>query len=90
LDSAWLNNFWIDLARTRSGIRVQVHTHPAAAFHSDLDDEYPIVHSPGFLSLVVPNFAQGPVGFNGAYLTMMQADGSWKQVDIDSHLEVVT
>src|SRR4051812_32975161 len=56
---AWLHQFWIELARTNCGIRVQVHTHPEEAFHSATDDAYPIVHSTGFLSLVIPNFAQG-------------------------------
>jgi hypothetical protein len=47
-----LNQFWLDLVNRSVGIRVQVHTHPFEAFHSATDDGYPIVHSPGFLSLV--------------------------------------
>ncbi len=34
LDDAWLNDFWLELGRTKTGIRVQVHTHPGEAFHS--------------------------------------------------------
>lgn len=89
LDSAWVNEFWLELARTGEGIRIQVHTHPFAAFHSDIDDAYPIIHSTGFLSLVIPNFALGPVGFEGAYLTEIQPDGTWREVPITEHLEVI-
>lgn len=80
LDDAWLNGFWLRLGREKIGIRVQIHTHPAEAFHSQTDDEFPIIHTPGFLSLVIPDFALGPVGFERAYLTEIQANGRWQRV----------
>ncbi len=86
LDDAWLSDFWFRLAEEGLGIRVQVHTHPTIAFHSDVDDAYPVIHTPGFLSLVIPDFAFGPVGFAGAYLTEIQADGSWSEVSIAERL----
>lgn len=86
LDDRWLNEFWGKLGDTNSGIRVQVHTHPGEAFHSETDDAYPIIHKPGFLSLVISNFGLGPVGFTDAYLTEIQPDGRWKQVSISSRL----
>lgn len=89
LDSAWINEFWLDLARSGHGIRIQVHTHPCEAFHSAIDDAYPIIHSSGFLSLVIPNFAMGSIGFDGAYLTEIQDDGRWHEVPIASHLELI-
>jgi hypothetical protein len=89
LSSAWLNQFWLDLADKNCGIRVQVHTHPFGAFHSATDDAYPIIHSPGFLSLVVPNFARGPVGVDDAYLAEIQADGRFMEVPIATRLEFI-
>ena len=90
LDGAWLSGFWQELARTKSGVRVQIHTHPGCAFHSPTDDEWPIVHTPGFLSLVIPDFAGGPVSFRNAYLTEIQADGEWRQVeDVASRLAII-
>jgi hypothetical protein len=86
LDDAWLNAFWLDLGNTNNGVRVQVHTHPGEAFHSKTDDDFPIIHKPGFLSLVIPNFALGPVGFMDAFLTEIQPNGQWKQVVIESRL----
>jgi hypothetical protein len=86
LDDRWINAFWIELGNTDMGIRVQVHTHPGEAFHSPIDDEFPIIHKPGFLSLVIPNFGLGQVGFAEAYLAEIQPNGSWQEVSISSRL----
>lgn len=88
VDDAWLNMFWMELGALNMGVRVQIHTHPNEAFHSMSDDAFPIIHRVGFLSLVIPNFAIGPVGFNDAYLTEIQGDGSWKEVPVTSRLRV--
>lgn len=88
LGSDWINSFWLDLARTGRGIRVQVHTHPHEAFHSAIDDAYPIIHSVGFLSLVIPDFALGTVGFDRAYVAEIAPDGRWREVTADAHLEI--
>jgi hypothetical protein len=87
--SSWINDLWNELARTKRGIRVQIHTHPAEAFHSAIDDAYPIIHEVGFLSLVIPDFGLGPIGFESAYLAEIASDGSWKQVPIESRLVIV-
>lgn len=36
----------------------QLHTHAFEAFHSSIDDNYPISHKPGFISIVIPRFAK--------------------------------
>lgn len=86
LDDAWLSDFWLRLADDSLGVRVQVHTHPGEAFHSQVDDEFPVIHSPGFLSLVIPDFAMGPVGFDRAFLAEIQPDGGWREVAIHERL----
>jgi hypothetical protein len=86
LDDRWLNDFWFQLAQENLGIRIQVHTHPDEAFHSATDDAFPIVHTIGFLSLVIPNFALGPIGFEDAFLTEIQEDGRWREVPIAERL----
>lgn len=88
VDSGWLHQFWLDLGRMDCGIRLQVHTHPQEAFHSTIDDAYPIIHKQGFLSLVIPDFALGPLGFERAYLTEIQPNGRWKQVSIDERISL--
>ena len=86
LDDQWLSEFWLELGDVNMGIRVQVHTHPSEAFHSPTDDAFPIIHKPGFLSLVIPNFGLGPVAFDDAFLTEIQPDGRWEEVAIPSRL----
>jgi hypothetical protein len=86
--SLWLTKFWIALAEQEMSVRVQVHTHAGEAFHSATDDKWPVVATPGFTSLVIPNFAMGPIGFDGAFLAELRVDG-FKQVDIEGKLEVV-
>ena len=82
LDDQWMTQFWLMLARENLGIRVQVHTHPREAFHSPTDDDFPIIHTVGFLSLVFPDFGLGPIGFDKAFLTEIQPDGNWRQAPI--------
>jgi hypothetical protein len=89
LSSGWINEFWLELSRTGRGIRAQVHSHPHEAFHSSTDDAYPIIHSVGFLSLVVPDFAQGSVGFERAYLTEITPTGGWREVSPHSRIESI-
>jgi hypothetical protein len=88
IDSDWISKFWGDLANRDLGVRVQIHTHPYEAFHSETDDRYPLLFDPGFLSLVIPNFASGPLGFADAYLTEVQQDGTWREVSIRERFEV--
>jgi len=52
----------------------------------ETDDAFPIIHTTGFLSVVIPNFALGPIGFEDAYLTEMQEDGRWHKVAIARRL----
>jgi hypothetical protein len=89
LKSAWLTDFWNTLTATGTGVRAQIHTHPGRAFHSTTDDAWPIIHTPGFLSLVIPHFAQGEIGLKGAYLTELGADGRWSEINVQALLDVV-
>ena len=88
IESRWISTFWDDLSSRGLCVRVQVHTHPFEAFHSPTDDAYPLLGDAGFLSLVIPDFAMGPVGFDRAYLTEIQPDGGWRQVAINERLLV--
>jgi hypothetical protein len=88
LNDAWISALWLELSDSSLGVRVQVHTHPGEAFHSATDDAFPLIHETGFLSLVIPNFGLGPVGFRQAYLTEIQPDGGWRQVPISERLLV--
>jgi len=88
LADSWIPEFFGYLSETRQGIRAQVHTHPGRAFHSITDDNWPIVSTPGFLSLVIPTFAQGPMGFEGAFLAELGSEGAWRQVPCLSRIAI--
>lgn len=88
VEDVWLNEFWVNLAARGHGVRVQVHTHPFEAFHSQTDDAYPIVQMPGFLSLVIPKFGLGSMSFDDAYLCEITATGGWRPVDIAARIAV--
>jgi hypothetical protein len=89
LEDSFINQLWLELAERGFGVRVQVHTHPGAAFHSRTDDQWPIVHTPGFLSLVIPKFGLGPVGFDKAFLARLEPDGRWSELDQAEFIEVI-
>ena len=88
LDSAAIADLWRDLADSGRSIRMQVHTHPGAAYHSSRDDALALVHTPGFLSLVIPNFALGAVGLDGAFLARRSDAGTWIAVPVADYLVV--
>lgn len=90
VDEGWVAELWSDLAQRGLGVRVQVHTHPGRAFHSHTDDEWPLIRSPGFLSLVLPGFGTHDPGFRGAYLAEIDDGGHWRAADIESHLTIVS
>jgi hypothetical protein len=76
------------LAKRRS-VRAQMHTHPGSAYHSSVDDTGALLGTPGYLSIVIPNFAAGPVGLDGAFMAERTDDGTWAAVAPSSRLEVV-
>jgi len=65
---------------SKETIKAQVHTHPGVAFHSATDDRWPIVSQPGFLSIVIPDFAMGDVSLKGAWIGRLGEDGTWHRV----------
>jgi hypothetical protein len=89
LDNAWLSEFWRRLAKRSEGIRAQVHTHPRDAFHSATDDAWPVIHLEGFLSLVVPDFAMGPVSLERTYLAEMGDDGEFHEADPFTRITII-
>ncbi|MEU2166918.1 hypothetical protein ACH47V_06000 [Micromonospora chersina] len=76
-----------DPVQPRETIRAQVHTHPREAGHSGTDDRFALVPAAGFNSLVIPNFATGPVSLSDTVLVEMGDDGDWKPMVIREALE---
>lgn len=82
IDGAWITEFFMQLRATRRTTRAQVHTHPSAFVeHSVTDDCYPLAPSEGFVSIVLPHFANGAVDLVGAGIAVQEADGEWLSAD---------
>jgi hypothetical protein len=79
IESEWLTQFWRGLARNKRSVKAQVHTHPGEAFHSATDDRWPIISQPGFLSVVIPDFATGMPTLDRAWIGQLLSDGSWRK-----------
>jgi len=88
VDTAWVTEFFLDLRRTRETVRVRVHTHPFEAGHSRIDDAFALVPAAGFLSLVIPDFANGPVSLTDTALVRMGTNGTWTPVQTEEVLHV--
>ena len=88
IDDQWLTSFWFELARWQKSVRIQLHTHPHEAFHSATDDHWALIHTPGFLSLVIPDYATGPAGLERAFLTE-HTDRGWREVPVAARLRVL-
>lgn len=88
IESAWLTRYWFQLARERRTIRAQLHTHPGGAFHSGTDDHWPVVSQPGFLSIVIPDFATGPVSLERAWVGLLDEGGRWCRVGAEAVIEL--
>lgn len=89
IDSFWISSFWKELSNAQVGIRCQVHTHPGRAFHSQTDDDWPVVHTAGFLSLVIPDFARGEICLDRVYLAELQKNGEWQEVRQCARIKVI-
>lgn len=81
VDNGWLGEFAVRQTMEVLNVRAQVHTHPGRAYHSVTDDRYPMVGTVGFISVVVPWFAERFVRPTDVYVCELAADGTWQAVD---------
>lgn len=80
VESNYVNQLFLGLRKSGETVRVQVHTHPGLASHSETDDSFALAPSAGFLSLVIPDFAQGPISLKGSHLMELDGRGTWRPV----------
>lgn len=87
IDQGWLHRFHVQLYKARRTIRAQVHTHQGRAFHSPTDDRWPAIRTSGFLSLVLPRFAQEPLSVEEMWLAVLEQAGQWSATRADDLIE---
>lgn len=79
IDGAWLNQFFFKLADRRRLAVAQVHTHPGTSVdHSPTDDQFVLVPSPGFVSIVIPAFGHA-FRRSAAAIHVLGPDGAWRR-----------
>ncbi|MCW3033121.1 MAG: hypothetical protein JWM60_1466 [Solirubrobacterales bacterium] len=66
----------------------QIHAHPDRAYHSGADDALALLRLPGALSIVVPNFAAGPLAPARWSVHRLGADGTWCPIPPTTRLEL--
>jgi hypothetical protein len=75
---ARLNMF---LYRNSLELVAQVHSHPTAAYHSEMDDQNAIATTIGSFSIVVPNFAIVDYALSECAVYRVDASGQWLEVN---------
>ena len=61
----------------------QIHSHPIEAFHSWIDDERPISHRKGLISIVVPYFGKDVHDFSKCKIYEYLGGGKWDELSDD-------
>jgi hypothetical protein len=62
----------------------QVHSHPSAAFHSEVDDAEAIPRRAGAYSLVLPDFGARAHLLEGAALYRLDQSGRWRDAPLST------
>jgi len=81
VDKGWLARFAVRQTAEPLAIRAQMHTHPGEAFHSGIDDEWPMVGTADFISIVVPRFGQGIIEPDDIYACRLTNEGDWEPLE---------
>ena len=85
VDPRWVTDFFLTLRQTKRTIRAQVHTHPGSSvLHSGTDDNFAIVPSAGFVSIVLPFFATGDVTLDGAHIAELTTGGWTSRSELEA------
>jgi len=84
----WMQRLWVDLSDEGRSVCAQVHSHPAAAFHSRTDDEFLAVHVADFVSIVIPRFARPPIRLDEIHASVLKVTG-WRRSTFSKEVFVV-
>lgn len=72
-------NVW--LYENKKSLIAQIHSHPTEAYHSDTDDAFPIVATVGGFSIVVPDFAMGPIDIDLWAVYRLSSKSIWVELN---------
>ncbi len=69
-----------ELYKKNLSLIAQVHSHPRAAFHSSIDDEYPIMTTLGGFSIVIPHYGFIPSNNFHEYAVYRLTEKGWVEL----------
>lgn len=80
IDGDELHRINVMLYEKEWSLFAQIHSHPGRAYHSTTDDAYPVVSTVGGISIVIPNFATGPVDLSTWAVYRLSSDNTWNEL----------
>jgi hypothetical protein len=84
-----LHRFNIWLYENQEMLGVQVHAHPADAYHSETDSAYPIVTTVGGYSIVAADFARRGLLCEDTAVYQLTPDGWARAAEANDLIEVI-
>lgn len=67
---------------------VRIHSHPGEAYHSDCDDQNPILTHEGAISVVVPFFARDPIRLDRCAVYSYERSHGWMELGVSAIREL--
>jgi hypothetical protein len=86
-DELFRMNVW--LHEHRLTLIAQVHSHPADAYHSDTDEEYPVMSRVGGLSIVVPDYAGADFDLVSAAVYRLGRERDWRALSVEDTIALI-
>jgi hypothetical protein len=71
-------------------IIAQIHSHPTAAYHSQVDDDFPIMATEGGFSIVIPNFGFDEFSINDWSVNRLMSPKSWVELSSEEVENIFT
>ncbi len=90
VDGDALHQVNVETYRRGERLLAQVHSHPGQAYHSEMDDRYAIVTSPGSLSIVVPDFATRAFSVADCAVYRLAGSGAWMEIPSREALKLIS
>lgn len=90
VDGEELHKINVELFNKNLILFAQIHTHPRKAYHSEMDDAYPIVATVGSLSIVVPNFAKENFSLEKWAVYRLSIEKTWDNLSTNEVKKLIT
>lgn len=78
-DELFRINKW--LYENKMTLAAQIHSHPGEAYHSEMDDLFPIITKEGGFSIVVPHFAFKPFKLKDWAVYRLFPNQNWMELN---------